>query len=155
MLTSAVQAAPVLVNAGFENGDFSGWTLVEANGLNVVDASEQHSGDYAAFFGEVGAAARLSQQLATEVSRSHDVMFWLSNIGGSTGNSSVNRFQMALGANTVFNFDDKAADGYVPHTVRFIADSALTDLAFLFQRDDTFWRFDDLSRTYPFPGRRT
>lgn len=143
--TAAAQAAPVLVNGDFELGDFSGWTLVQDQGLNMVDSGAQHGGDYSAFFGETGAPASITQSVATEAGHSYIVSFWLSNQGGSMNNIDThNTFQLLLDGDTVYATSDKSATNYTLYQTYFTAVSAATSVGFKFQHDENFWLLDDV-----------
>ena len=143
---TAAQAAPTVVNGGFESGDFSGWSLIEDQGYNAVDTGSQHSGDYSAFFGETGAPASIAQTLATETGHTYAVTFWLSNLGGSVNNTSTqNTFQMLIDGGALVSINDKSATGYTEYQLDFKAASAATNLAFSFHHDETFWLLDDVS----------
>lgn len=82
----------IVVNGGFETGDFTGWTLVDdgyVDGLPfdaVVNAGTQafltgsfvHSGSYGVFLGDTN-LAYISQTIQTTLGQKYLLSFWLDN----------------------------------------------------------------------------
>lgn len=143
------QALPLLINGGFETGDFSGWTQGPASAIYEVATDVQRSGEYAAVFGEVGASVQLSQLLATEAGRSYELVFWMWNAGGgSIGNdATITSFEVMLNGASLLSVSDKADNGYQQYKLDFTADSAASELVFQFRHDEIFWALDDVSVT--------
>src|ERR1039457_3900723 len=84
-----------VINPGFENGDFTGWTQfgdtsftgVVLNGNLCPDLTAgctPHSGSYAAFFGNPDLGG-ITQSLATVSGTNYNVDFWLSVDPGRRG----------------------------------------------------------------------
>jgi hypothetical protein len=121
-----VQAVPfslqvgqtLLVNGGFESGDFSGWTFA-GNGImgsllynGVVDANTfadgsgtdyVHSGTEGVALGDTN-LAYLSQTIATVPGQDYQISFWLNNLNGSTPNRLlVNWNSPSMTTNTLFD----------------------------------------------------
>jgi hypothetical protein len=143
---TTAHALPVIVNSGFEAGDFRGWTLDGNADMNVVDMGAQHSGDYSAFFGEVGMPASIAQTLSTEAGHIYLVSFWLSNLGGSINNDeTLTTFEALAGGNSLLALNDKTATDYAELQLQFQATSSATELAFHFRHDEAYWLFDDVS----------
>ena len=145
LLAATTAQAVTVVNGDFEQGDFAGWSLIEDQGLNVVDMGAPHGGDYAAFFGETGAPASITQQLSTQAGQAYSVSFWLSNLGSGSANSTTNTFQMLIDGNALIAVNDKSATNYTQYQMTFTAASSATSLAFRFQHDDSFWLLDDVA----------
>jgi PEP-CTERM motif-containing protein len=82
---TGAQANPIvqpnlIVNGGFETGDFSGWTVVtNGDGFTRVAQGYQLSGNYAAQFGQVGSDAQISQSFTTTPGGFYTFDFWLTN----------------------------------------------------------------------------
>jgi subtilase family serine protease len=84
----------IVINGGFETGDFTGWTLVGNTviGKDIYDAVESsssfpdvvHSGTYGAFLGDTNIAT-LSQTLNTLPGQNYLLSFWLDNPTNGTG----------------------------------------------------------------------
>lgn len=94
----------IVVNGGFETGDFTGWTLAGDTVygryiFNVVTTDNGiappveivHSGNYGAFLGQGGYLATLSQTLPTVSNQLYQVSFWLDNpVAGDPQQFSAN-----------------------------------------------------------------
>ena len=72
--------AGLIVNGGFETGNFTGWTVTGA-GFNCgspsgISNNTPHSGTYSACFGNPSALTFISQALATTPGQQYAVTFW-------------------------------------------------------------------------------
>lgn len=150
MLFGTVAHAGLVTNGGFESADFTGWQLTGSPDMNVVaaDPAYVHSGDNAAFFGEVGGLGGISQGLATTVGQTYTLKFWLGNMGASEANTDTSSFfSFAIGGATQLAslLNNKTATELTPYDVSFVATTDLTELAFSFRQDEAFWFLDDVS----------
>lgn len=135
-------AANLLVNPGFETGDFTGWTQ-SGNGIfTSVQSSDPypHTGQFGAAFGPTGTSGFISQTLATVSGQSYDLSYWLSNLG-----SPPNSFEALWNGNTVLMLTDQTEFGYTLYTAVVQATSASSTVSFGFRHDPSFWAFDDAS----------
>jgi hypothetical protein len=91
MTVGSSSAQNLINNAGFETGDFTGWSIF--NGQDPYDdtfvagcgwsAVCPNSGDYQALFGSVDEPRGISQDINTTAGNTYEVSFWLANDGGS------------------------------------------------------------------------
>jgi hypothetical protein len=89
------QAGNLVVNCGFETGDFSGWTtggnfaFTSVQNGPYYDYPGPNSGTYYAVFGPVGSDGTLSQTLTTNPGDSYTVSFYLDAVGDVTSDFSA------------------------------------------------------------------
>jgi len=76
VLAWSPQASAQLVNGGFENGSFSGWTQTGDTSFSGVDPLAAQSGAFGAFFGP-SAIGGISQSFATVAGSIYQVRFGL------------------------------------------------------------------------------
>ncbi len=156
---AAVEAKPdnLVVNPGFETGDFTGWTL---SGTDVpdnsgsfygVDTLDPNSGAYAAYFGPVGGILNLAQTFPTTPGTSYNVSFWLDQ-SPDTPAPYLNSFAISFAGATLFSAADASASSYAQYSFSGIAASNSADLVFAFRNDTGFFSLDDVSvATTPVP----
>jgi hypothetical protein len=104
--TSQLVSANLIVNPGFETGDFTGWTVSPAVSLSslAVVASSAHSGTYTVSFGASGVDLDvISQSIATTQGTLYELSFWL-----EIANTN-NEFQVSFGGVTVLQLIDKGS----------------------------------------------
>jgi hypothetical protein len=133
-------SADLVVNGGFETGNFMGWTVVDPTGFTTVDGNA-HTGNFAASLGPVGTPiGTLSQTLATTAGTSYDLSYWLESDGGTP-----NEFRVRVGSTTLTDQTNLGAFGYTQFTFTFVATSAATVLEFGSRDDPGFLHLDDVS----------
>lgn len=134
----------LLLNGGFETGDFSSWTSSgNFTSCSVVTGSlYAHSGTYGSEFGPAGPAlAYLSQLLPTAAGGIYTLSFWLDSPDGLT----PNEFSVAWNGTTLM---DKKSFGAVGWTnIQFVVTASGTNtlLQFGFRNDNSFFGLDDIS----------
>ena len=150
---SLTASANLVINPGFETGDFSGWTRSGNTGFfsfTGVSASAAHTGSFGAFSGPIGSLGFLSQNLVTDPGASYDLTFWLSNTGGTP-----NQFQASWNGSVIAGslMSNAAAFSYRQFTFPgLLATGSSTALQFGFRQDPAFWFFDDVSMTRSAPA---
>ena len=132
--------ADLVVNGGFESGDFSGWSAFGDTSSTAVNTSAPHEGLFIAHFGN-DTPGGITQTIATTPGASYDVSFYIRQTLGAS-----NHF--------VFNWDGGAAEqsyidinpGFTTLHFPLIASSALTELRFEFDNAGRgLWDLDAVS----------
>ncbi len=142
--TAIVIAAPaaatnVVVNGGFETGDFSGWTQFGNTGFTGVATTffgAPSEGSFQAYFGPVGSFGGISQTL-TLGAGTHVVSF---DLGQSSGNGNYVDFG---GTQLLANVGDNG--GAFVHYSFTVAAGANPTLTFGFQNDPSYYVLDNVS----------
>jgi hypothetical protein len=159
-------------NGGFETGDFTGWSLTGSTTANFVgDATSVgvtngygrhrtityygshyiHSGSYAAFLGENGDLATLSQTLTTVPGQAYILSFWLANPGEFVNPPTPSQFEVAWDGNTLFNQANMPVFSYT--NMQYVVSAANWSVALVFnvRNDPDYFGLDDVSVT-PIPA---
>jgi len=134
----------LLVNPGFETGDFSGWTLsgsTSFEGVSTSFASTPNSGRYSAFFGAVGTFNIISQTIPTTIGDNYNISFALDNSGGPYSEMFVD---WGTG-NQVFDIQPAGTFGWTDFGWNEIATGATTTISFGFQQVPSYFNLDDAS----------
>jgi hypothetical protein len=145
----------IVVNGGFETGDFSGWTLNDPSvGTFVTSAFGgyvPHGGDYFAALGASGQLGMISQNLNTSAGTTYTLDYFLASDG-----FTPNEFEVVWGGTTLFDQVNIPAQNYVEYTFQVTATGASTNLTFYEQNDNGFLSLDDVSvNTVPEPASLT
>jgi hypothetical protein len=135
-------AANLVVNPGFETGNFSGWTLAGNTGFTAVDTTNPHSGTYSAHFGAIGSDTLLTQtqNFATTPGAQYTLDFWLRNDGGTP-----NDFSVTWGVQSLVSQTNLGPFGWTEYQYSIVAPGASTALQFGFRQDPAFFHLDDVS----------
>jgi hypothetical protein len=145
--TGPARAQDLVVNGGFESGNFAGWTQGGNTGNTGVGTADDgalvHSGQYAAFLGPVNSHGTLSQVLPTDAGTTYTLTYWLANDGGTPSFFSA-ALNGAMLAGSILN--DPDAFGYRAFSFDFTA-AGSTTLQFEFQENPAFFYLDDVSVT--------
>jgi hypothetical protein len=152
LLASTGQAqADLVVNGGFETGNFSGWTQSGNTGFTSVSTFNPASGIYAAALGPVGSPGFLGQLLPTTVGQAYTISFALSSDG-----MIPNFFEARFGSQTLLSQNNIPATlGYTTYTFNATATSALTPLTFGFRNDPGYLHLDAVHVNPRTPGGQT
>jgi hypothetical protein len=136
----------LLVNGGFETGNFNGWSLSGNTGFTSVTNSPfyVHSGSFGAALGPIGSEGFISQTLATTAGKPYIVSFFLRSDGGTP-----NRFLASWDGQTFFNQVNIPTNGpantWMPFAFTEVATDASTALQLGFRNDPGYLGLDDVA----------
>lgn len=137
----------LVVNGGFEIGDFTGWTLSGTDtgddvvvGPNAIPGYVPHTGRFFAALGSIGGDGFLTQTLSTTPGKTYHVGFWLASDG-----RVPNNFSASLGGDMLYSQTNLAAQSYTHYSFVTTASSAATVLQFAVRNDKGWLSLDDVS----------
>jgi hypothetical protein len=144
--SAAISAhANLVLNPGFETGDFTDWT---ENGGNFVNAANAHTGTYAAWMGAVGSDGSFQQSIATTPGQLYNVSFWLQSPGGTPNDLSA-----SFAGVTFYTITNAGAFPYTQFSANILGDpSGSSLLIFSARQDPSYWNVDDVVVQVPEPG---
>jgi hypothetical protein len=132
----------LIINGGFETGNFMGWTQSGNTGATGVSTATVHSGMYSAYLGPVGSEGFLAEIFPTNPGASYILDYWLQHDGGTPSTFHA----MIDGVNipgSVLNNPNPFP--YTEYTFTFAATGSRTELKFGFREDPTYFHLDDVS----------
>ena len=137
----------LVVNGGFETGDFTGWMLsgnvgVGSYGPQTYIFSAAQSGQYAAGLGPMGSDGTLSQDLPTTAGQHYTLDFWLANASGGPDDCTVK-----WNGQTLLALVNEPVQGYTEYTFDVIGAAGTSHLEFDFRQDPSHWSLDSISVT--------
>jgi hypothetical protein len=142
---AAARADNIVVNGGFETGDFSGWT-VNANFTTVTSAGYAgvgpQSGTYYAALGSVRSFGILYQMLNTTPGQTYMLSFSLASDGGTP-----NLFWVDWNGSTVFKQTNIPKQGWVGYSFQVTATDSITPLILFERNDPGYLALDNVSVT--------
>jgi Ca2+-binding RTX toxin-like protein len=133
-------ASNLVINGGFETGDFTGWTVGNYQPEQILITSNAHSGNFATALGPAGSDGSLSENLATIAGQHYILQFSLANMS-----SGANDFSVHWDGTSVFALANAPSQSYTDYTFDVVATDSDTHLEFDFRQDPTQWRLDDVS----------
>ena len=138
----------LIVNGGFETGDFTGWTLGGNTAGTFVGppfdgVGHPFSGEHAAVLGAIGSFGTLSQTFATVPDTLYELTLW-----GANGGAPPNQVTITLNGITAFAATDDPTHDYVLHVFDFTATSTTYTLLYEFEHGASgAFVIDDVSVT--------
>jgi PKD repeat protein len=143
---ATITVSGLILNGGFETGDFTGWTLAGNPSYTFVDNGSvtgitPYSGSYEAALGATNSLGYLSQTLVTTAGTPYLLSLWLDSPDGLT----PNEFLVSWNGNTLFNETNIPALGWTNLQFLVTATGSSTVLEFGFRDDPTYLCLDDIS----------
>ncbi len=154
-LFAGVGSANLIVNGGFETGDFTGWSLSGNTLFTGVSDANPNSGTYAAVLGPVGSDGYMltATPFVTIPGDTYNIDFWLYSGGGTPNDFAALYFG---GSPTIpFSQTNIPSQPYTHEHFVVTATSTFGFLEFRFRNDPSFFWLDDVSVTstrVPEPG---
>ena len=147
----------LVLDGGFETGDFSYWTLTGGLGIytnNFVDYNgdpdgtgySSYAGNCFAALGQIGNVAYLSQTLPTQPGQVYQISFWLENPAGGLPNECQVQWN-GTATNMVFNQSNLGNFGWSNLVFNVQATTNLTTLKLGFENASDFFVLDNVSVT--------
>jgi hypothetical protein len=154
LFAQSAAAVNLVINGGFETGDFSNWTLSGNTPTNFFSVRnvDPHTGTYALYAGPETTLGYISQTLATTPGQAYELSFWVYN-PGLFGEWQPNEVVVNWGGTAVSDQVNIPIEDYTEYRVNVLASSTSTDLMVGFRDDPAFLYFDDFSvNAVPVPG---
>jgi hypothetical protein len=145
-----VVSPSLILNGGFETGDFTGWEGDKNGGVVNTVASFVHSGAYGASFGTVGTLGTLAQSLPTVVGTPYLISLWFRNPDGS----SPNEFRLTWNGTTLYDAVNIPFTGWTNLQLAVTATTTTSTLELGFRHDPYWLGVDDVS-VIPLSGAPT
>lgn len=151
----AVQAQNLVVNPGFETGDFTGWTATggDPNNPPIVDGGADgdigHNSTYAASLGAVAPDTQeLSQTLATQIGQAYTLTFFAQTPEFNNPPGFPNSLAVYFDGNLVGGpFQVPDDPNYQEYSYQVTASSTNALLRFVVSNDPDYTQLDDISVT--------
>ncbi len=130
----------MIVNGGFETGDFTGWTRGGNLGFTLVSTGFfAHTGTFGAQLGPVGSDGLLSQTFQTIAGKPYIVSFALRNLSGP------NDFSATWNGTTFFSQINVPTGEWQTLSFTEVVSGSPTTLQFAFRNDPSYLALDDVS----------
>jgi len=128
----------LVVNGGFETGDFSGWT---AGPQNFVTQGYGLGGGYGVKYGSVGVDSPLYQMIETTPGASYTFSFYQQTRGGQP-----NEFQAYWNGGLILDLiDTPIAPAFTQYSFLEVATASITEIRFGLRQDPGFSAMDQVS----------
>jgi len=143
LITHSVFGAELIINGGFETGDFTGWTeLGDSSDTGVSsDAIYVESGNDAAMLGPIYGYGTLSQTFGTTQGACYQVSFWLA----LDDYGIPNDFVLSFTGLTLLNISNSYGFGLTYYQYDVVALSSRSELLLAFYDLPGYFYLDDVS----------
>ena len=143
LVIPSIASADLVVNGGFETGDFTGWILSGNPIPGTVDTANPHSGNYAADLIAAASPSFMEQFLPTTSGTRYNLTYFLDVSTDSTGGPV--EFLAQVNGVAVFDQTNISPQPYTRYSFSFLATGTSTDLKFGFRNDPGSFFLDDIS----------
>jgi hypothetical protein len=162
-LAATSRADNLVINGGFETGDFSNWvqsgdtscTAVFASGIDLqttacgygsATSAIVNSGNYAAYLGPTISNGFLTQNLATTAGVGYTLTFWLASLGNPPTGNTPNDFNVSWDGSQIYSATNLGAFGFTQFSFNVVASTASTALVIGgFENQNSYFALDDVS----------
>jgi len=134
-------AGNLVMNCGFETGDFTGWSLTGNTGYTGVYGSPyNNSGNYGAYLGPIGSDGFLSQTITDAPGATLDLSFWLEN-----EYYGPDEFSVQWDGTTILNLGSNLGPfGYTNYNVAGLPGTGSDTLQFTYYQTPSYFGLDDV-----------
>ena len=134
----------LVLNGGFETGNFSSWTQFGDTGFSSVVTATSPEGTRHARMGPLSPGG-IFQNIATTIGQKYDISYRLS-AGSSTGSNRtfLAQFGNPLALTTLESLTNPALFGFTLRTFTFVATTTTSQIRFTFENDPDYWRLDNV-----------
>jgi hypothetical protein len=130
----------LVVNGGFETGDFTGWITSGDAAYAFVSTDFSYTGLYGTDLGTLGSFGYLSQNLATTPGKVYALSLWLNSPDGAP-----NEFLVSWNGTNLVDDQNLPAIGWTNFLFKVTATGATTPLEIGFQDDSSYLGLDNVS----------
>jgi len=132
--------ANLIVNGGFETGDFTGWTVTGTMQYFGVLPMAARSGVYGAWFGDIEGITSISQTVATVPGVTYELSFWVANPIGN-----VNYAELWWDGNLIDSVQNSEPFGWDQVSFLVTATTGSTEFKIGGNNPPGYWTLDDFS----------
>ena len=142
----------VVINGGFETGDFTGWTVInDVDGETSVKSLgyiSPHDGNYNLVGGQIGQKCYISQALSVEQDQTYTISFWLA-CDSPPGATIGSDFSLSFNDVTLLSLQNSDAFGWTQYTYEVVSPFPVATLEFGIRNDPSYYYIDSVSVTHP------
>ena len=140
---SAVADSNLIVNGGFETGDFTGFTTANLNATGIgstgFDGYIPYDGTFFAALGNIGFDGTLSQSFSDVAGQNYTFSFYLANDG-----DTPNDFTAYVNGDAVLSVTNAGVFDYTNYTYGFTGTGS-DSITFAERNDPGYYALDDVS----------